>query len=471
MLSRKILSACLLTAAFFPPLMTHAAGKPTVVKVKIDPFSLIRINDQVNYMVAATYSDGSTVQRWQVADCQNKKGKQLYWEVLNDKGLTGSRFYGKSYLRYAPAQEDSAAPADVITHACNLVKTEPVWEKIHPVSATGRTDLIDVAHIEFIGKVLSVRLAYDYAEVTTEPPYDAPLDFKIEHYLYNCETHHSAVIAAMNIGPEGYITDSLMGNDLLRRKKDFPVDSDMTKRFEELCSLPAGTPYKALGKFTPASHKKNSSSLTAMMPQLRDNPAQWMAAHPLTPEMAQMTGALIKPWAVPRFKQLRYTEVRDNSKITVQMDVQPDGYIRKLEDYGIWQVQRLMMGNLLQIKYGMSISTQPQLIQHLKTDLRFPLVAGQHFRATWQLSDVDDQKTEKSVLECKVSEGGEASRLASVLKGRYLQVDCEQSQKGQPRIRMKEGWLKDYNVMLPLSDQLGSKPEAAVKLENVTLVN
>lgn len=468
LLSRK-LPLSLLVVSLLASTTAFASGKPTVVKAGINPFSIVRINDKVNYMVSVSYSDGKTVQRWQAADCKTKKGKQLYWDSLNEKGLTTSRFYGKSYLRYAPVQDDPQLASDDLVNVCNLAKSSPEWEKISPTNAQGITDLIDVAGIHYIGKVLSVRLGYDFADIITEPPYDAPLGLKIEHYLYNCETHQGAAIALMNINPEGYVTDSLIAADLIRRKKEFPVNAKMSARFEQICQLPAGKSYKALGKFTSSHHKKSSPYLKPQMPDLSNNNSQWLAGYPLADDMAQKTQALIKPWALPRFRQISFSEVRNSSKISVRLDARPDGYIQKLEDYGIWQVQRLTVANLLQVKYGMSISNEPQLIKDLKTDLRFPLVAGQHFQATWTLSERNSPTAEKSSLKCNVSEGGEAATFSPVFKGSYLRVACLQTTPGQPDVSSKLGWLKEYNVMLPISDRLGDKPESLVTLEDVRL--
>lgn len=99
------------------------------------------------------------------------------------------------------------------------------------------------------------------------------------------------------------------------------------------------------------------------------------------------TQSLVKPWALPRFKQIRYTIVSEYGKINIQLDAQSDGYIRKLEDYGIWTVQRLMLANQLQLKFVMSISRDTSRLSKLQTDLRFPLVVGQQYQAQWERID------------------------------------------------------------------------------------
>lgn len=81
---------------------------------------------------------------------------------------------------------------------------------------------------------------------------------------------------------------------------------------------------------------------------------------------------------MPRFKQVRYTQVSALGKVNLQLDAQPDGYVHKLEDYGIWKVQRLTLVKQLQLKFVMSISSETTQLDQLQTDLRFPLVAERY---------------------------------------------------------------------------------------------
>ncbi|XTD40080.1 hypothetical protein AB4I99_12305 [Citrobacter murliniae] len=178
---------------------------------------------------------------------------------------------------------------------------------------------------------------------------------------------------------------------------------------------------------------------------------------------------MIKPWAIPRFKQIRYTEVSALGKTKVQLDAQPDGYIRKLEDYGIWTVQRLTLGNQLQLKFTMSISSSTTLLNTLQTDLRFPLVAGQQYQAQWDSID-SNKKVTASALRCDVTEEGDAHSIAPEFSGKYLLVECHATNEGQPGSRDKLAWLQDLNVFVPVTQQLGDKPENPVKLENVSVI-
>ena len=470
MFSNRLLTPCLLGLSLLMGSNAYAASKATVTQTSIHPFSIVRLHDRVSYMVSVSYRDGKKVQRWQAADCREKRGKQLYWDLLNDKGLTTSRYYGQSYLRYAPAQEESNISQADLLKVCDLAKASPVWEKVSPTNAEGMTNLIDVASFHYIGKVLSVRLGYDFADIIWEPPYDAPLGLKIEHYLYNCESHQGAVVAALNINPEGYVTDSLIADDLIRRKKDFPANAEMTTRFEQICQLPAGKKYKALGKFTSATHKKPSPYRGPQMPDLSNNDPEWLQKYALSDELNHSVQALIKPWALPLFKQIRYKQISESDSITVQLDAQPDGYIRKLEEYSIWNVQRVTAANIFQLKFAMSIGTKPFITKDLKTDLHFPLVAGQHFQASWHNEEFMAKTGTLAHLRCEVKNGDQARNIAPVFSGRYLVVECDQTQQGQPPSHSKDAWLQDYHVLVPLTEQLGDKPEHPVNLVNVSLV-
>ena len=312
-------------------------------------------------------------------------------------------------------------------------------------------------------------MGYDFADIIWEPPYDAPLELKIEHYLYNCKTHQGDAVALMNFDSEGRVTDSLITADIVRRKSDFKINTQKAQRFEQLCQLPAGKSFKAEGHFIPAANKQASTLMGPSMPELSNNNPQWLNKFPLSAAIEHQTQSLIKPWAIPRFKQIRYTEVSALGKTKVQLDAQPDGYIRKLEDYGIWTVQRLTLGNQLQLKFTMSISSSTTLLNTLQTDLRFPLVAGQQYQAQWDSID-SNKKVTASALRCDVTEEGDAHSIAPEFSGKYLLVECHATNEGQPGSRDKLAWLQDLNVFVPVTQQLGDKPENPVKLENVSVI-
>ncbi|MFP1884125.1 hypothetical protein [Lonsdalea quercina] len=463
-LIRPLTFLSLFTASFI-----QAADKPTLVGGGTNPISVVRIHDRVNYMVSLSFNNGNTVQQWRSVDCKQGKAQQLYWDLLNEKGFTKARYYGNSYLRYAPAQDDQQMKTEDIREICQLPIKNARWEKLSATSSSGITDLVDVNSIQRIGDTLSVRMGYDFADIIWEPPYDAPLGLKVEHYLYNCKTHHGDAFAAMNFDSEGRVTDSLITAGIVRRKSSFEITTLMKQRFEQLCQLPAGKLFTAEGHFVPAKHKPVSTFMGPSMPDLINNDPQWLNKFPLSKEIERQAQSLIKPWALPRFKQVRYTEVSELGKVKVQLDAQPDGYIRKLEEYGMWTVQRLTLANQLQLKFTMSISSSATLLNELQTDLRFPLVNGQRFQA--QSRNIDsEKKTSVSTLRCEVTGGGDARKIAPEFSGKYLLVECNTTHEGQPNSRTKQAWLQDLNLFVPVAQQLGDKPESPVKLENISVM-
>lgn len=447
----------------------QAADNPVLVSSSTNPLSITRINDRVNFMVSLTFDNGNTAQQWRSVDCKQGKAQLLYKDLLSKEGLTKARFYGKSYLHYGPAQDDPQMTAEDIRTVCQLPIKAAQWEKLSTTETGGITNLIDVNSIKRTDDILSVNMGYDFADITWEPPYDAPLVLKVEHYLYNCETHQGAAGAAMNFDSEGRVTDSLITADIIRRKSSFPIDAQMTQRFEQLCKLPAGKTFTAEGRFVPAANKKPSTLMGPTMPDLTNNNPQWLNKYPLSANIEHQVQSLIKPWALPRFKQIRYTQNSDLGQIKVQLDAQPDGYLRKLEDYGIWTVQRLTLANQLQLKFTMSISTGASVLNSLQTDLHFPLAAGQHYQAQWEDMD-DDKKVTASTLRCDVTAGGEANSIAPEFSGKYLLVDCRSTRENQKSSAEKLAWLQDLNLFVPLTQQVGDRPESPVKLENVSVV-
>jgi len=460
----------LIFLSLLPVSLAATADKPTLAGGGVNPLSVVRIHDRVNYMVSLKFSDGKTVQQWRSVDCKQGKAQLLYWDLLNEEGLTKIRYYGNSYLRYAPAQDDKQMKAEDIRTVCQLPIKDARWERLSATSSAGFTDLVDINSIKRTGDILSVRMGYDLADIIWEPPYDAPLGLKIEHYFYNCKTQQGDAVAAMNIDSDGRITDSLITADIVRRRKSFEIDNKKSQRFEQLCQLKAGNTFKAKGHFVPADNKPASTLMGPSMPELSNNDPQWLAKFPLSAAIEHQAQSLIKPWAMPRFKQVRYTQVSALGKVNVQLDAQPDGYVRKLEDYGIWKVQRLTLANQLQLKFTMSTSSEATLLGQLQTDLRFPLVTGQRFQVRWDDIDSGKKVSFSGALRCEVTGEGDAHSLSPEFSGKYLLVECKETHKGQPDSSSKEAWLKDINVFVPVAEQINDKPESQVKLENVSVI-
>ncbi|ELY5257663.1 TPA: hypothetical protein PXJ35_000380 [Yersinia enterocolitica] len=144
--------------------------------------------------------------------------------------------------------------------------------------------------------------------------------------------------------------------------------------------------------------------------------------------------------------------------------------MRRLEDYGIWKVQRLTLANLLQLKFGMSITSEATLLGQLQTDLHFPLVTGQRFQARRDDIYSNKQASSSGILRCEVTREGDAHNLSPAFSGKYLLVECTQTQKDQPDSSSKEAWLKDINIFVPVAHQVNDKPESQVMLENVSVI-
>lgn len=455
--------------SLLPFSFVQAADKTELIDDGINPLSVTRIHDRVNYMVSLNFNNGKTAQQWRSVDCKQGKAQLLYKDLLNEEGFTKARYYGNSYLRYAPAQDDKQMTAEDIRKVCQLPIKDVRWERLSATSTVGITDLVDVNSIQRIGDILSVRMGYDFADIIWEPPYDAPLELKIEHYLYNCKTHQGDAVAAMNFDSEGRVTDSLITADIVSRKSSFKINTQMAQRFEQICQLPSGKTFTAEGDFLPSANKPASTLMGPSMPDLSNNNPQWLNKFPLSAAIESQAQSLIKPWALPRFKQVRFTEVSALGKVKVQLDAQPDGYIRKLEDYGIWTVQRLTLANQLQLKFTMSISSGSSLLNKLQTDLRFPLVTGQQYQAQWDSID-SDKKVTASALRCDVTGEGDAHSIAPEFSGKYLLVECHVTNEGQLGSSEKLAWLQDLNVFVPVAQQVGDKPESLVKLENVSVI-
>ncbi|RPE03537.1 hypothetical protein BBB56_03330 [Candidatus Pantoea deserta] len=431
----------------------------------------LRINDRLNVMVALAGKSGGAMQVWQAYDCKTLSAEALYRNLLNDRGVTTARFYGSEFGRYAPPQPGPNQDADTLKRICSLPEKAVVWEQIAPTDRFGATALIDVASLKRSGDELQVRLGYDYASSDFDPPYDAPYAFKVENYRFNCQTQTHEALSLMDVDDKGYVTDSLDGADVARRKASFPLTPLMKQTFTRLCASADLPRFHALGRFTPAARKAVSGDARAILPDLSDNPASVMAALPLDKALQQQLHQLISPWAMPRFRQLSWVENSPSGKVEVRIDVDDQGYLRKLENYGIWKVQRLTLGNLIQLKFAMSIASQPSRLETLKTTLRFPLVAGQQFEADTDLVEsAQPSDARRTRQQCKVQAGGEARTINPAFSGRYLQLACRSEGDAQKPVETREAWLEDLRVLVPLASKLGSAAWQETRLEQVEIM-
>ena len=68
----------LLLLSFLPFSFVQAADKPELVENGINPLSVTRIDDRLNYMLSVTNNNGKTVQHWRSIDCKQGKAELLY---------------------------------------------------------------------------------------------------------------------------------------------------------------------------------------------------------------------------------------------------------------------------------------------------------------------------------------------------------------------------------------------------------
>ena len=63
-----------------------------------------------------------------------------------------------------------------------------------------------------------------------------------------------------------------------------------------------------------------------MLPQFGDNSTQWLTQFPLDAALTAQAQKLVKDWAQPKFRRLRWTESDASSdKVSYILDARPDG--------------------------------------------------------------------------------------------------------------------------------------------------
>jgi hypothetical protein len=79
--------------SLLPVSSVQAADAPTLAKsgISINPFSITRIHDRMNYMVSLNFDNGKATQQWYSVDCKQGKAQLLYKDLLNEQGLSQAR--------------------------------------------------------------------------------------------------------------------------------------------------------------------------------------------------------------------------------------------------------------------------------------------------------------------------------------------------------------------------------------------
>jgi len=436
----------------------------------ITRLNAVRIGDRLNVMVALAGKQGGAMQVWQAYDCKTLRAEALYRNFLDNDGATKGRFYGSEFSHYLAPQPGPNQDPEIIKRICSLPERAVVWEKIQTEDKYGSTALIDIANLKRDGDELQVRVGYDYAAKDFDPPYDAPYALKVENYRFNCKTQLHIPVSAQDIDENGYVTDSLDSADIERRKSSFPLTTLLEKNFIQLCSLADPQHFRALGRFTAATHKPLSTTAMPVLPDLSANPSSVMARFPLSASVQQQAKSIIHPWATPRFRQISWVEKNRSGEVKVRMDVDEQGFIRKLEDYGIWKVQRLSLANDTQLEFAMSIASYPTRLKKLDTTLRYPLHAGQQYKSVLINEDPVKRGSESYQSEtCNVYEGGNAHEINPAFSGHYLRVDCLIESDKQPALVSRQAWIDDLKVMVPISAKIGDKPEEQTQLLDVKI--
>lgn len=424
-----------------------------VVSSTVNPLVMIRLNDRITVMNHIVFEDGQNINRWDGFDCSTQKAVKLYWEMLDDKEAVMRRFYGDSYGRYAAPSANS----ELDGVAASLCKSPGLknahWVYIEKKSQYDTPILLDTASVIRAKDLLIAKIGFEYNEIQYDPPYDAPYDMKIEVHAYNCATNKDSVLAGLDMAPEGYVSDSLSGKAALRRAADFTNSPATAAAFKQLCAMSTPSAFKGEGAYVPQVKKKSvSSTLGPMLPDMSSNSPQWLAQFPLPAEIDKQAQQIVNPWATPRFKKMQWTLIWGNDEgVSMALDVQPNGLMLLLENYKVFKAQRLTLGNLGQLKGGISLDSSPSVISELHTNLRFPLHQGQKFTFDTVLpaKGKDGAKTAIN-RRCEVTGNDEARQINSALSGRYWKVACEMESDDKSE-KQTLAWLVDYNVFMPLT--------------------
>jgi hypothetical protein len=177
-----------------------------------------------------------------------------------------------------------------------------------------------------------------------------PLDLKVE-YIYDCKAGKDTVIGMHNVDSQGFVTDSLIG-EAMKNRFGFTNSEKVVAALKTLCSMSDPQQYRGEGKNTRPIRENCCKYSGPNMPDFSNNNPTWINRFPLNAGVEEKGIALIKTWAEPRFKQLKWTETQAGDKaVNMVADVQSNGLVRRLEDYNMFTAQRILVANDIQLKW------------------------------------------------------------------------------------------------------------------------
>lgn len=468
-MKRAVFSTSLLLAAIIGAPASADVQPKTIKSVWVNPFMMMRLHNQINIVTNITFSDNRQVQRWSAIDCTQRQAYQLYWDLLDKEGLKEHRFYGENLARYAPPQPAPEITQEQIAQLCDVKLKEAEWVYVEKKNRWDIPTLIDRANIIRAGESLIVRVGFGYDKISWDPPYDAPYNFKIELHLYHCGNKTDKVVGALDVDPQGRVTDGLIDKEAIRRADSFENTPATVAAFDAICQLSAPSDFRGLGRYVSKKTPASDDLLKPMLPQFGDNSTQWLTQFPLDAALTAQAQKLVKNWAPPKFRRLRWTESDASSdKVSYILDARPDGLMVRLEDYRLFRGQRIMIANAIQLQSALSISHVPNQTRSLDTTLRFPLYQGQRYVITVENGDLGEkEKVNRMTDRCEVMEKGDAHALNTAFSGSYWRVSCEQ-QNDEGTFKTESAFLNDLNIFLPLKRSVKGKM-MEVALSDVTI--
>jgi len=177
-----------------------------------------------------------------------------------------------------------------------------------------------------------------------------------------------------------------------------------------------------------------------------------LADVPVPPNVLQ---GLDAPLLQPKFKTLSYSYLSKNAAgkdapITIRFKAE-GGLLVKNEAYGgAFNVDRLMLADLIQLKSKMNGVGEGQVLQTREAEVKLPTswAPGQTLSAHLKMANVPVKPTDKPVettLTCKVGERFPARKVFASLTGDAIRLTCEQDGYSSNR-----AFIEDLGVALTL---------------------
>lgn len=430
------------------------------------PDSTLRIGQGINAPYRVFTMAGQMSEIWIHTDCQTQNKTLLFINAQPGKGL---RVYSTDSIdRFAPGspfEPDADSPFMTTPglDVCQQNVPEAKWAGLSSPAQQGDLQFIDVNNSRRDGKIISARLATDFANVHYDEKYGAPYSMKIQDVILDCETAQSRLLRTFSLDSQDRVTDT----QTFKAGAFTALSSEMAGVAKTLCASHDLSHFVGTGPL-PVRHKAPADS-APIQPDLDHNTPTALQRFPLPANVVDLIERTFSDTqSKPTFRSLRYTQSGPESKgpgLVARVDAQPDGttlsIVKMTLGNAVFYSQYQRLFNIVDVRKWETMSEAPWVSTTLTSGITLPLQPGKLISSHSQIANRDKPGQNKSLSQ--TCEAGKAWQNAADIHpnfpGRYLEFTCKQDLGDGREASGDYAWFESLRVFIRIGYHADGQPK------------